>query len=316
MLYVPRGPRVIYPDIWTGPAAYKSDIYPDIWDGPAAYVDYLYPDRYRPLRTCRVGHKVRRKRKVSVTSSSLISAIRPREVNTMYTHAFNEEAFHARIKALRDRGEIEGRPESRVSETVSYGPKFSGANDTPLGKIRKIRRTHPSVTEPRDTRSTSKQLRLEAPSSSQRSGQAMLIDLTSDDDASADPVPQTTPGQALQVTLNRALPSDMEISRTSPPDDSQTLVIRPAVVPTPTFPPRDIKLEKPHTVRVFTKAAVKLRQSQEFVQSDKRALSRCWETDPTMQTAEMMERLQALNEYYRVVEDGLEAALGIVEELI
>lgn len=311
MLYAPRGPRAIYPDIWTGPAAYESDIYPDIWNGPAAYVDYLYPDRYRPVMSRRDKHRVRRK--VSISSPSSTLALIPRELNTMNTHAFNEEAFHARIKALRDRGETEGPPERSDSENFDYGPKFSGANDIPLGKIR---RTHSSVTEPHDTRSTSKQLRLEAPSSSQTSGQAILIDLTSDDDTPTDPVRQTTPRQALQVTTNRASPSDREFSRTPPPKDSQTLVIRPANVPTPTFPPSDTKLEKPHTVRIFTKAATKLRQSQEFIQSDKRALSRCWETDPTMQTAEMMERLRALNEYYRVVEDGLEAALGIVEELI
>lgn len=311
MLYAPRGPRAIYPDIWTGPAAYRSDIYPDVWNGPAAYVDYLYPDRYRPVRSRRVRHRVRRKLSVSSPSSNL--ALIPRELNTMDTKAFNEEAFHARIKALRDCDEIEGPSERRDSENVSYGPKSSGANDIPLGKIR---RTHSSFTEPLEARSTSKQLMLEAPSSSQLSSHPILIDLTSDDDTPTHLMRQTAPRQAMQVTPNRASPSGMEISRTPPPKESQTLVIRPANIPTPTIPPTDIKLEQPHTVRVFTKAATKLRQSHEFVQSDKRALSRCWETDPSMQTAEVMERLQALNEYYRVVEDGLEAALGIIEGLI
>ena len=52
------------------------------------------------------------------------------------------------------------------------------------------------------------------------------------------------------------------------------------------------------------------------MQRDKRALSRCWEMDAGMQTGEVMERLRALNEYYRVVEEGLEGALGVLEGLV
>lgn len=312
VLYVPRGPRIIYPDYWNGPAAYKSDIYPDNWNGPAAYTDCLYPDRYRPPSSCQL----------STSSSSSALTLQLRATNTMDP---NEEAFHARIRALRDLEELEGPSGSRYKDSFDYargvgprnrrplGPKVSAANVTPLGKIR---RRHSSVEKPRQTRSTSKQFKLEPQSSSKKIGKQTVIDLTSDDDTPTQPVRQTTPHQALQVTTNRASPSAMEISRTPPPKDSRILPIRPANIPTPTTAPSNIKLDKPCTVRRFAKVAARLRHSQEAVQQDKRTLSKCWEVDKAMQGGKVWERLQALNEHYRVAEEALEAALGVVEGLI
>ena len=147
VLYKLRELERLYPDKWSGPAAFQSEIYPDKWNGPAAFTDHIYPDRYRPRSS--------RRHRMAFTSSTLAlqpRALRPRARNTMDVHSFNKETFHARIKTLRDLDKLRGPPHVPDSNTVNYPPRLSGANDIPLGKIR---RTRSSLDEPRPTRSTS-----------------------------------------------------------------------------------------------------------------------------------------------------------------
>ena len=301
-LYTPRDPQSLYPDKWNGPAAYKSDIYPDMWNGPAAYKDYLYPDRYRPL----TSHKA----KMPAPGSSL--ALQPRSTNTMDVRTFNEEAFHARVRAIRERDEREGLPGTRHYETFEYTRQVSGANQEPLGKSRRNCHSHESSRPPL---SSTKQSKAEPVSSYQINGHPIFIDLTSDDETPAPPVRPITPRQAPQAITNGTSPSQMEISH-RPPNEVQTLVLPPADMEVPAIQPSDLKLHNPQTIRVLRKVVTKLHTSQESVESDKVALSKRWEADPAMQTVEITERLQVLNEHYRVIEEELEAALGVVEGLI
>lgn len=314
VLYTPREPQLLYPDKWSGPAAYRSDIYPSYWDGPAAYTDYLYPDRYRPPSS----------RKATRSSHSSALALQPRARHPRVPRLMdyptsNEEAFHARIRAIRDRDEMDGLPGTGIYETFNYTRKASGANEIPLGKIRPLRS---SAAEPRQARSTPRQLKLEPPLPFEKSGYRTVIDLTSDDDNTR-PTRPTTPRLAFQATTKGAAPSQMDISymktsHTLPPPQRTNPgpSIHPPSIPPSPFSHSTTKLSNPQTVRVFAKAAVKLRQSLDVLHSDKRAMSKAWEEDAGMQTPEMMKRLSELNEYYRVVEEGLEGALGVVQGLV
>ena len=70
------------------------------------------------------------------------------------------------------------------------------------------------------------------------------------------------------------------------------------------------------TNRILKGVSNKLRISKGFVEQDRSALSKQWDIDQAMQTVTVTEKLGKLNDCWNAVEDNLEAAIGLLAELV
>lgn len=64
----------------------------------------------------------------------------------------------------------------------------------------------------------------------------------------------------------------------------------------------------------LAKIASKLRASAHAVEMDRENLRQCWEVDEALQLQHVTDNLAELNEYFTTTENGIYAALDVIEK--
>ena len=242
-----------YPDRWTGPAAFQSDIYPDHWTAD-------------------------RMRKTKGVSQAYRDGIRMPSV----------PAFVVSAKQLIN------NLDSTTRAPHSTHTPATGTNNVALGSRASKKRNADII----DLVSSSpKRAKTEPPAP------ATVIDLTQDDDATTKFVPTDT---TRRISSRPALTDITNGGAGLKPSQHRKRRKKSARFPRE----QNIHAE---SLGTLAKIASKLRASAHALEMDREALRQRWEVDEELQLHHVTENLTELNEYFTATENGIHAALEVIE---
>lgn len=236
-----------YPDRWTGPAAYKSNVYPDRW----------IADRMRE----------------------------PKGVTDAYRDGVKPPAVPAFVVSAK---QLIKNLKSTTRGQRSAGTPTTGANNVALEARATNKRNADDVVDL--VSSSPKRAKTEQPAT------RSVIDLTQDDE----PTTKFLPTGRLPL---RSVRKDKNRGAGPKPSQKRRKGTRSG-------PLQDIHGE---SLGALAKVASKLRASAHALDVDRDTLRQRWEVDEKLQLQRVTDVLAQLNEYFTAIENGLYAALDVIE---
>ena len=263
-----------YPDRWTGPAAYQSDIYPDNWRA----------NRRREQKG--VTHAYQDGTRSPSVPAFVLSAKQLIEKINSITHGQRAAPTPAAKQLIKKINSITHGQRAKPTPAT-------GTNNVALGPRGSKKRNAEII----DLASSSpKRAKTERPATPN-----IIIDLTQEDDP--------TPTKFIPTRRLPIRPALAEITNlstgTRPSQKRRKKKTRPV----------QQKKQDIHgdSLGTLAKIASKLRASAHALDVDREALRQRWEVDEMLQVQHVTDRLAEVNEYFTATENGIHAALEVIE---
>ena len=278
-----------YPDRWTGPAAYQSDIYPDNWRA----------NRSREQKG--VTHAYQDGTRSPSVPPFVLSAKQLIEKINSITRGQQAAPTPAAKQLIKKINSI--THEQRAAPTPA-----TGTNNVALGPRVSKKRTAQVI----DLRSSSpKRAKTE-----ERPATPNVIDLTQDKEDEPPPTTTTKFIPTRRLPFRPALAEITNLNGTGTGTRTSKQKRRKDTTTRPVQKQNKKKQEDIHgdSLGTLAKIASKLRASAHALAVDREALRQRWEVDEALQVQQVTDRLAEVNEYFTATENGIHAALEVIEK--